>query len=412
MFVLTVLLSLLQILQAETRWSCHRTLVEVTVSPLVNATSIRPLIVSWRTETVQPGDYVALYSTGSSEPLVTVPVTSPSGWVDTGLQENRSAWDTLAFTEQCLGYWVSLRRANSSQAVASSCLGTAPRWMERQREVIQNMSLRNMFLPGTHNSAAYLENHQPFRETFVQKYIFNQDERVLNQLIYGARVLDLRIGYYPSTPEIWWANHGVVRLRPLVQVLDDVKLFANMTEEIVVLDFHHFPVGFQSDSWLVHQALVKYVEDVMSGYLISPSLGWGAPLSSLWQSGRRIVLSYNYQGPLMGQYVWPRIIQKWGDVRSVIALHEYLAGVVNRPYPYPWAAMAELTPAAVDVITGRLGSLRQIAHNVNRNVTEWFRGDWGALCNIVSVDFLRSSGVVRAALDWNLWRARGTNCGS
>ncbi|KAG8261056.1 hypothetical protein J6590_082597 [Homalodisca vitripennis] len=78
-------------------WSCHQTLVEVTASPLVNATSIRPLIVSCRRDTVQPGDH-------SSEPLVTVPVTSPSGWVDNGLQENRSAWDTLAFTEQCLGY--------------------------------------------------------------------------------------------------------------------------------------------------------------------------------------------------------------------------------------------------------------------------------------------------------------------
>lgn len=65
----------------------------------------------------------------------------------------------------------------------------------------------------------------------------------MNQLIYGARALDLRVGYYPTDSEVWWANHGVVRLRPLSQVLDDIILFVNMTKEFVILDFHHFPVG-------------------------------------------------------------------------------------------------------------------------------------------------------------------------
>lgn len=82
-----------------------------------------------------------------------------------------------------------------------------------------------------------------------------QDERVLNQLIHGVRVLDLRVGHYPMTPELWWANHGVVRLRPLHQVLDDVIFFVNMTKEIVVLDFHRFPVGKTDISPLV--AIIK-----------------------------------------------------------------------------------------------------------------------------------------------------------
>lgn len=81
-----------------------------------------------------------------------------------------------------------------------------------------------------------------------------------------------------------------------------------------------------------------------------------------------------------------------------------------RSYPYAWSAMAEMTPTAGDIFTGRLGSLRQMAHSTNRNVTEWFRGDWGAICNIVSVDFLRSSDIVSSAVEWNLRRARGSKC--
>lgn len=46
--------------------------------------------------------------------------------------------------------------------------------MEQNKEALQNLTLRNMFLPGTHNSAAYLESDVPFHDTFVQRYTFNQ----------------------------------------------------------------------------------------------------------------------------------------------------------------------------------------------------------------------------------------------
>lgn len=42
----------------------------------------------------------------------------------------------------------------------------------------------------------------------------------------------------------------------------------------------------------------------------------------------------------------------------------------SAPYPYPWAAMAELTPNTVDVLTSRLGSLRQLAHQVTFIINE------------------------------------------
>lgn len=46
--------------------------------------------------------------------------------------------------------------------------------MEQNKEALKNLTLRNMFLPGTHNSAAYLESDVPFYDTFVQRYTFNQ----------------------------------------------------------------------------------------------------------------------------------------------------------------------------------------------------------------------------------------------
>lgn len=72
--------------------------------------------------------------------------------------------------------------------------------------------------------------------------------------------------------------------------------------------------------------------------------------------------------------------------------------------------MAELTPTLLHILMGQLGSLRHMAHSTNHNVTEWYQGDWGAQCNIVSVDFLRSSAIVNTAINWNLRRARGQLC--
>ena len=70
-----------------------------------------------------------------------------------------------------------------------------------------------------------------------------QEEDILSQLINGIRYLDIRVGYYPNTDEKWYLNHGVINIRPLRDVLEDVQTFMENTNEIVILDFHEFPIG-------------------------------------------------------------------------------------------------------------------------------------------------------------------------
>ena len=74
--------------------------------------------------------------------------------------------------------------------------------------------------------------------------------------------------------------------------------------------------------------------------------------------------------------------------------------------------MAELTPSASDVFTDVLGGLRVMADSVNRNVTTWYLGSWGATVNTVAVDFFRGTDIVRVAIDWNDKRVaqKGARC--
>lgn len=63
--------------------------------------------------------------------------------------------------------------------------------------------------------------------------------------------------------------------------------------------------------------------------------------------------------------------------------------------------MAELTAGFVDVLSNRLGSLRDMAHRVNANITNWYSTVWQYSANIVAVDFVRSTGIVETAIKSN-----------
>lgn len=68
---------------------------------------------------------------------------------------------------------------------------------------------------------------------------------ILDQLIMGVRYLDIRIGLYNNT---YWVNRGSVTLHPLSHILNQVKHYMDHTEEIVIIDFHRFPVGNKNNN--------------------------------------------------------------------------------------------------------------------------------------------------------------------
>ena len=49
----------------------------------------------------------------------------------------------------------------------------------------------------------------------IRKFSINQDEDIWNQLLYGIRYLDIRVGYYHNTPEKFWAVHDFIKVRAL-----------------------------------------------------------------------------------------------------------------------------------------------------------------------------------------------------
>lgn len=59
-----------------------------------------------------------------------------------------------------------------------------------------------MFIPGTHNSGTDAMRVSRKRSLGnLDDLVLTQDQTIWNQLVYGIRFLDFRIGYYPQNSD-------------------------------------------------------------------------------------------------------------------------------------------------------------------------------------------------------------------
>lgn len=160
-----------------------------------------------------------------------------------------------------------------------------------------------------------------------------QDEDVKSQLLFGARYLDIRIGYYYNNPIPFWANHGITRLHPLKDIFNQVKQFLDETNEIVILDVQEFPIGFKKNG--IHQLLVQFIRDELEEYMVDPTLTWNASLDQFWKSGKRLIVSYDHVSTAQefSSVIFPSVKQNWGNVQNIPDLKKYLIKVRTHLIP-------------------------------------------------------------------------------
>lgn len=119
----------------------------------------------------------------------------------------------------------------------------------------------------------------------LKRFQYTQDESLYNQLAYGIRYMDWRVGVYNHTLktsngetkkiEEFWMVHDISRNRiTLKQAIGQVKRFLEQTtSEIIIIDFHRFVHGFDKvkDIQAIRRRLdtfVKLLEDHFGPFLI------------------------------------------------------------------------------------------------------------------------------------------------
>nr|XP_014274509.1 variant-surface-glycoprotein phospholipase C-like isoform X1 [Halyomorpha halys] len=391
---------------------CRDPIVQILVSPLVNTKALRIMDLSWDVGSLwRPGDWVGLYNVKPSKevlPKFRSYANGALGTVRTGIQEGR-LFSEPDYQKLCLGWWAAYWHQNHSEPTAVSCLSSNPRWMEELQPLISSLRLNEAFIPGTHDSGAFFLAYKPFSDNRLIKYIYAQDESIMEQLIHGARYLDIRVALYKGN---FWVCHGIAIVHPLEFILKDVKTFVDNTREIVILDFHEFLNGFNRST---HYKLIDFVRSEVGEHLAPPHLEWSVTLGQLWRMDKRIIAAYNDKSIVAEKAgeLWLPVRQFWGNKRSIQDLFGYFRNIFSRNLRTRhmfWTAMAELTPDFWDVLMDKLNGLRVLADNTNKDITNWFRGEWDAKANGVAVDFIRSSGIVESAISWNKRKARNSMC--
>ncbi|XP_015436258.1 PREDICTED: PI-PLC X domain-containing protein 1-like [Dufourea novaeangliae] len=373
------------------------------ISPIATDPLMHEIEIYWNNVNLQPEEKIVLLDTSRpNSPVVLYHVTSggSSGLEKTGIQAEFVPSTELSFVQRCTKYSVALQTA-IGDLKETNCMKTQPTWMKERQDILGPRKISQIFLPGTHDSACYTENQ---KGNFITNPAVTQDIDILGQLIHGVRYLDIRVGHYPLSNEIWWTNHGpFYRSVPLKTVVDQVKQFLDYTDEIVILDLREFPIGF--DGIATHRRLASFLEDEFQDYFLTNGYGWTITMDEIWSSGKRLIIGYeNMQIVREHASVWPCVRHQWGNVRSIEDLYKHLDKIETNDSDYrlrPRAAMAELTANFIDVIYNRLGSLRDMAHKVNANVTNWYSTVWQYSANIVAVDFVRGTNIVETAIKSN-----------
>ncbi|KAK0072260.1 hypothetical protein PV326_000241, partial [Microctonus aethiopoides] len=361
------------------------------------------IVVYYYNNTIAKNDAVGIYETDpeTAEPklIYSFEPTTRSGIKHTGITPRKLAYTVkLTYKKQCLGYSGAWLR--SGKVIKMTCLSSQPEWMSERKQIFQSRSLKELFIPGTHDSGSYSEN--PI-QTLVEKFTVTQDRDVLEQLISGVRYLDIRPAFYGE----YWINHGSYKMNPMKNTIDDIKEFLNNTEEIIILSFKEFSRGFNSDT--DHINFIKYLETEFAGYFLPTSndYEWNVTLGHIWKTGKRLIISYDHKIHENRNSLWSPIKQYWGNVQDLAHLEGYIK--LAETTPTPRAVMAQLTFDTWGIIkntgahyTGQdTTSILKLGALVGPFVTQWYSESYYASANIVAVDFIDATGIVEIAIEWN-----------
>lgn len=86
-----------------------------------------------------------------------------------------------------------------------------------------------------------------------------------------------------------------------------------MTQEVVILDFHRFPVGFSQNTQRnreTHNELVQLLFSKLGDYMVPSSLGSMASLNDLWAVNRTLIVVYADDYTRVSHpFLWPSVPQ-------------------------------------------------------------------------------------------------------
>ncbi|KAH0553676.1 hypothetical protein KQX54_003394 [Cotesia glomerata] len=393
---------------------CNTSQIILSYAPINDSHQIRgQIVIYWFLEDFKLGDSLVLYHDTKDLFFAYFP-TNSNGFVKTGIApvDARYSIESM-YIDQCTGYHVAWLR--NFKKLMLTCLSSHANWMHDNRKIIENMTLAQLFIPGTHNSGSYRYESPP---TILDRYTVTQEKSVMDQLLTGIRYLDIRPCIVGNK---YWVCHGTFAMQPLDEIITNIKDFLDNTMEIVIINFKEFPQGFET--FESHSNFLNYILDEFEGYFLETFQAHQKTLGEIWKSNKRLIFSYVFEFEGVIYRFWTSVYQLWGDVKNVEELESFVNESEssaklesNREFSKTnlRAVMAEITLDSsmilVDAALSYFGrgrkSLRELAVQTGPLVTMWYKKRHFKTANIVAVDFIDATGIIEVAIWSNIYRAK------
>lgn len=303
-------------------------------------------------------------------------------------------------------------------------------WIGQSLGVIGNLNLKQLTLPGTHDSGTYYLTDVPmpgdqsnfWEEVFIlaeatdttvgkvaEAWAKSQDQDFFGQLMGGIRYFDLRSGW--NKTHNTWVTFHFVQGSPVQYLLSNISQFLDShPQEIIVVEMSHFE-GYPTPSDVT--SLKTMVLDTLGNYLHPVDLTFSFTVQEMVSSGKRVLLTME-QG-FDYNTIWPPtvIYNTYADTSDLSKMIEFNNKTVqlfmgsNWPqqvFKVSWTLTPGGTSISESVLPWKPHSLIQLADYGNKALPSFYnsisKNHW-RMGNILIIDHYESSMILQIVLDMN-----------
>lgn len=300
------------------------------------------------------------------------------------------------------------------------------RWMENLPNEKQLCPLKDLVIPGSHDSATFFLDQDmeigpdesptiqmlgsvfgKVAKSVVHSWSVTQSMSIYEQLLSGIRYLDLRVAYRAQDKQIR-ILHGLYGWT-IEEVLAEINRFVEKyPKEIIILDFNHF---YNMDP-AAHEMLADTLLASFSEIFRAPGEdGPDVTLQEMWGNEEKIIIIYHDYG-VIDAYpcFWPPhlICSPWPNTADRKLLMEFLnkqCAVSTFSEDAFQVTQAVLTPQTSTVFQNMTSTLKDVcAMKCNCHVTGWLKALCGTKChkfNIIIADFVEFGDFIPTVISLN-----------
>jgi hypothetical protein len=302
-------------------------------------------------------------------------------------------------------------------------------WMEQLAPIIGPKKLREVYIPGTHDSGTFgIGPNSDYSidgevvPSLVKKLVpsvivklvislwsITQSMNFLDQLLSGVRYLDLRVQKVGSEYNF---IHSLVGPK-VDELFEQVNLFYSTpanANEVIILDFQH-TFGFLTPQDKTD--FLNLVQTKFGDLLIPSSVGNDVTLNTIWGTKGRIIAIFEDIDTSALPVFWSKnsITSPYKDpagVQNVADLKSFLTGVLPNAGSNFFVLQGILTADQDLIVNGLIPyttnpvGLFSLAEETNQQINSWVQNDFkGDNLNIIICDWFQTTNFIDVVVSQN-----------